>query len=1385
MKPCASSAISQAWAAELRNAQDITGIRAEERVSDHDVRMKMVKELSRHGGARPAHKQIARKGAASAHQEALMHTDGPLFIEGRSGTGKTTVVCGRLALKHQAAKERGEFCRQLFVTRSSMLRDEVHRILEAYSIRGARLTASGHWTCPVLATWDELLCHICSCCGLRFEKLPRAMSFECFCTSVLPQLRHVSSLSPHLLWAEFLSRLSGPTTPSLHIYQQQSGEFSATGIRLLPDDLKHIFAAFNEYKAYKTRHALFDDADLAAMLVQKMQKAGCTPRFHELLVDEVQDFTPGQCSLLLALCSRPEGICFAGDTAQTITNGCGFTFDYLRDLVREKFYGVDPPATVHLGVNYRSTQGIVALAKAQVQLLEKFFPGTVDPIAEGTHHKPFSALPVFVSMKDVDTCTDCVAVLQGQVAQLDPAHFLVVVRSDPQRQALRQGGLNATILTVEEAKGLERDVVIVVDFFRDCPMPHAGLLWNFPRAALPMDSSKGYRTEGGESRIAWLLQKQTEPAGLRSLGKKERRELYALAPAVLEMKHLYVADTRAAGQLVHVERGTRLAQHMLQYYAHSGGLVEHLGADDLGGHGIVSHPSVATQVAAHGGPSLDHVLNVAQKSVELFQHAADDAQKNAVYGEAARTFKESADELRDLPSNSDLALLLAALTDMKHLAEGHWYMRFQKMPQQAAPCYLAAKVTELAGEAFSAAGDHLRAAACLLHTDYRAASSHLRDAGCLGRSMVVLLCSGGADEALAEADAYLQEATASGRLDTLLMTALQQSFLESEGAAWLVAERGRENVLREWFCAALQHGDLEPWSEELIEGIPSLASLPFAAAASAVVKKYEAQRILRHCRQMSERLDPALVVAGAFSAVAQCHVGPLLVLANALPAYGAHAGMRLEAAFGALEAVCASKLHAGSHDLSVQLQKCLTWCGDNLPGLSEAEPPSARWTLARILLASTPGQLCVWDDSGVESWEDIGTDVLYLRDEIAKVLSPEAVALSNSTSTLQALCKRETRTREALNSITRDLRDILRDITLKRKAAHGPWVRKSLVAPGATPDIAPDASLLCPGTVRILDQLRWILESRDGVIYQWFRFVPLEVRGKDSPGVQLGELVLSCSGRRVDASQCEIFTMGGDSPKDMGPEKAFDGKADSQWRDCKMGGLVLRFDSPTAVDSYSIKTAGSNNPECDPVSWRFEGSQDGECFVRLHEFINDDPEKFPTKERYAEIGNYPVTVKDLPREVREFVGETPNLMRTLCHEDPFTEWIAQEVAPVVESTLASLCRLLPFADVINRQKNVPMDGVRKAVQLIRSSSLMQKHKECQAALVRALRDALSSGTAPAGALSANATDDTNHTPVFNIPLLHALAPQFCGSTVKEEHLQQIAAQCLQWPASSM
>lgn len=57
--------------------------------------------------------------------------------------------------------------------------------------------------------------------------------------------------------------------------------------------------------------------------------------FHELYVDETQDFTNAELCILMQLCLIPNRIFLTGDTAQCIMQGISFRFKDLRSLFFE------------------------------------------------------------------------------------------------------------------------------------------------------------------------------------------------------------------------------------------------------------------------------------------------------------------------------------------------------------------------------------------------------------------------------------------------------------------------------------------------------------------------------------------------------------------------------------------------------------------------------------------------------------------------------------------------------------------------------------------------------------------------------------------------------------------------------------------------------------------------------------------------------------------------------------------------------------------------------------------------------------------------------------------------------------------------------------------
>jgi hypothetical protein len=116
--------------------------------------------------------------------------------------------------------------------------------------------------------------------------------------------------------------------------------------------------------------------------------------FDYLLCDEVQDLPPKAILLLLGL--TRENVFFAGDTAQTIAKGVGARFGDLKDIFTKTKIRI--PKVIQLSTNYRSHEQILDLANSVVNLIELFFPRSIDRlIKEGAERQglmPILLMPV-------------------------------------------------------------------------------------------------------------------------------------------------------------------------------------------------------------------------------------------------------------------------------------------------------------------------------------------------------------------------------------------------------------------------------------------------------------------------------------------------------------------------------------------------------------------------------------------------------------------------------------------------------------------------------------------------------------------------------------------------------------------------------------------------------------------------------------------------------------------------------------------------------------------------------------------------------------------------------------------------------------------------------
>jgi len=294
-----------------------------------------------------------------------------------------------------------------------------------------------------------------------------------------------------------------------------------------------LFEAYEALKRKRGERDLADRCATACMLLSARDLRLSNSRTHTLLdniknkglngefvdfvyVDEVQDLLLIDTRLIISLCRNPDGLLWAGDTAQTISIGSTFTFKQLGASVYRyqrsirALRGVPrQPEGFQLLKNYRSHGGIVECANAIVELLQRF-PSAIDSLRPeaGVVGKE---LPKFFFGEDFPRGRDFFLSTSGRLSKLGHNQCIIVRDEDARKSFKEDIGRVGVTLTLFNSKGLEYDDVILYNFFRE-----------------------------SASETLWRYLTDEDQHKLRDLRH---------APLIHELKCLYVAITRAKHRL--------------------------------------------------------------------------------------------------------------------------------------------------------------------------------------------------------------------------------------------------------------------------------------------------------------------------------------------------------------------------------------------------------------------------------------------------------------------------------------------------------------------------------------------------------------------------------------------------------------------------------------------------------------------------------------------------------------------------------------------------------------------------------------------------------------------------------------------------------------------
>ena len=388
-------------------------------------------------------------------------------------------------------------------------------------------------------------------------------------------------------------------------------DYLSTGKKICPfnkEQKKEIYKIFEQYETWKLTNKYFDFQDVVNYLIREVN-IELVPQnrkiFDLVFIDEVQDFSINQLYLLF-LISRDIKV-LAGDTCQTLSKINTFRFSDLNNVLYTfsliKNIKIKEPKNIEINLNFRCQANILKFAHLIYEMIKCFFSNTLDKVRMdfstqvGSGEKPY-IIPYEIEIKedkkklyknlnlgDFKKHTGLDYFLKGITDNnlfLDNLNSLInisfsvnhciICRNDDIVKSLNKKYNNKVFCsTAFESKGLEYEIVILYNFFKDS-LPFVREIWSYVL--------KNIKVTQVENNYLYLLKQNLDFEDYSPLIKdqiyalfnqkfnieliNDFTEQFSIYNFCSELKELYVAITRAKSRLYIYEEDTDMLRLFMQ-----------------------------------------------------------------------------------------------------------------------------------------------------------------------------------------------------------------------------------------------------------------------------------------------------------------------------------------------------------------------------------------------------------------------------------------------------------------------------------------------------------------------------------------------------------------------------------------------------------------------------------------------------------------------------------------------------------------------------------------------------------------------------------------------------------------------------------------------------
>jgi tetratricopeptide (TPR) repeat protein len=402
-------------------------------------------------------------------QEGILHVQAPLIINGAAGSGKTLLLCYRLAnvihnpdarrnrlvflsynwrLVEKARQDTGEILRGLYHSLEG---------LEAVNFSPMRVFFLGYVKNP-----DRY----------KQESYVGFGRFKEYYTSFSRGNAALRTISSEKAWHGIRSILKGaclpPSAPPLSKLDYERLARKRKDFSQHEFDNIYMIGVWYQ-KELIIGKGLWDDQDLAwdalnSIIADKTFSSNFV-LYDRIFCDEAQDLTQLEFRTLMELCKPPSGphgfqITMAGDPLQTI-NPTGFKWSVVRNEIYRVLHGSSVQFS-ELGENFRSDKRIVDFANEIQEIRGVYMDQAMTPQEAFVENGETPQVITLVSDNEEETARTKLGELPPESAIIVwPEERAEVTRFCDAEKALAKIDRQLDLYTISEAKGLEFRLVIL------------------------------------------------------------------------------------------------------------------------------------------------------------------------------------------------------------------------------------------------------------------------------------------------------------------------------------------------------------------------------------------------------------------------------------------------------------------------------------------------------------------------------------------------------------------------------------------------------------------------------------------------------------------------------------------------------------------------------------------------------------------------------------------------------------------------------------------------------------------------------------------------------------------------------------------------------------